>query len=138
MSSLRRGLTTWLCAAVAGVGAICLVIGNWQARRETQEQLDYEMEQVAHILAGQDFSARRQPNASQAPLLPSVHIHHDNEDDLIVVVRDPGGQLLYVSKSNRHLPGGLLPPTDNLGFQVSGVRQRRVPGVQCSIERTEH
>jgi two-component system OmpR family sensor kinase len=134
VSSLRRGLTTWLCAAVAGVGAICLVIGNWQARHETQEQLDYEMEQVAHILAGQDFSARRQPNSSQAPLLPSVHIHHDNEDDLIVVVRDPGGQLLYVSKSNRHLPGGLLPPTDNLGFQVLkfGTGEYRVFSAQSN------
>ena len=65
MSSLRRGLTTWLCAAVAGVGAICLVVGNWQAGRETQSQLDYEMEQVAHILAGQDYSTRRQTNPSQ-------------------------------------------------------------------------
>jgi two-component system, OmpR family, sensor kinase len=119
MSSLRRGLTTWLCAAVAGVGAICVVVGNWQARRETQSQLDYQMEQVAHILAGQDFSAHRQPNGSEGPpLLPRVHIQHDNEDDLIVVVRDSGGELLYVSKSNRHIPGGLLPPTEALGFQI--------------------
>ncbi len=118
MSSLRRGLTTWLCAAVAGVGAICLVVGNWQAHRETQAQLDYQMEQVAHILAGQDFSAHRQPNPSEGPLLPRVHIHHDNEDDLIVVVRDSNGGLLYVSRSNRHIPGGLLPPTEALGFQI--------------------
>jgi signal transduction histidine kinase len=118
VSSLRRGLTTWLCAAVAAVGAVCLVIGNWQARHETQGQLDYEMEQVARILAGQDFSARRQPNQSQVPMRPSVHIHHDNEDDLIAVVRDPSGQPLYVSRSNRHLPGGLLPPTEDLGFQI--------------------
>jgi len=118
MSSLRRGLTTWLCAAVAGVGAICVVVGNWQAHRETQSQLDYQMEQVAHILAGQDFTAHRQPNPSEGPLLPRVHIHHDNEDDLIVVVRDSSGGLLYVSRSNRHIPGGLLPPTETLGFQI--------------------
>jgi signal transduction histidine kinase len=119
LSSLRRGLTTWLCAAVAGVGAICVVVGNWQARKETQSQLDYQMEQVAHILAAQDFSAHRQPNPSDGPqLLPRVHIDHDNEDDLIVVVRDSSGQSLYVSKSNRHIPGGLLPPTAGLGFQI--------------------
>jgi len=119
LSSLRRGLTTWLCAAVAGVGAICLVVGNWQARRETQAQLDYQMEQVAHILAAQDFSAHRQPDTSEGPqMLPRVHIHHDNEDDLIVVVRDASGQLLYVSRSNRHIPGGLLPPSAALGFQI--------------------
>ena len=123
MSSLRRGLTTWLCAAVAGVGAICVVVGNWQAHRETQSQLDYQMEQVAHILAGQDFTAHRQPNPSEGPLLPRVHIHHDNEDDLIVVVRDPSGGLLYVSRSNRHMPGGLLPPTEALGFQIRDFGQ---------------
>ena len=120
MSSLRRGLTTWLCAAVAGVGAICLVVGNWQAGRETQSQLDYEMEQVAHILAGQDYSTRRQTNPSQEapPLLPKVHIHHDNEDDLIAVVRAQSGEPLYVSSANRHIPGGLLPATNELGFQI--------------------
>ena len=123
MSSLRRGLTTWLCAAVAGVGAICVVVGNWQAHRETQSQLDYQMEQVAHILAGQDFTAHRQPNPSEGPLLPRVHIHHDNEDDLIVVVRDSSGGLLYVSRSNRHIPGGLLPPTEALGFQIRDFGQ---------------
>jgi signal transduction histidine kinase len=123
MSSLRRGLTTWLCAAVAGVGAICVVVGNWQAHRETQSQLDYQMEQVAHILAGQDFTAHRQPNPSEGPLLPRVHIEHDNEDDLIVVVRNSGGGLLYVSRSNRHMPGGLLPPTAALGFQIRDFGQ---------------
>jgi signal transduction histidine kinase len=106
------------------VGAICLVAGNWQAHRETQEQLDYQMEQVAHILAGQDFSVHRQPNPSEAtPLLPRVHIQHDNEDDLIVVVRDASGALLYVSRSNRHIPGGLLPPTAGLGFQIRDFGQ---------------
>jgi two-component system OmpR family sensor kinase len=112
-------LTTWLCAAVAGVGAICVVVGNWQARKETQSQLDYQMEQVARILASQDFSAHRQPDFAEGPqLLPRVHIDHDNEDDLIVVVREAGGRLLYVSRSNRHIRGGLLPPAKALGFQI--------------------
>jgi two-component system OmpR family sensor kinase len=119
LSSLRRGLTTWLCAAVAGVGVICVAVGYWQSHKETQSQLDYQMEQVARILAAQDFSAQRQPDSPEGPqMLPKVHIQHDNEDDLIVVVRDASGRLLYVSKSNRHIPGGLLPPDDALGFQI--------------------
>ena len=117
MKSLRRGLTTWLCLAVAGVGALCVAVGDWQARRETQNQLDYQMEQVARILAAQDFSAGLRAQDSPE-LLPRVHLHHDNEDDLLVVVRDAQSQLLYASKSNRHIPGGLLPPTGDLGFHI--------------------
>src|SRR5882757_830502 len=118
MRSLRRGLTTWLCASAAVVGCICLVIGNWQAHRETQSQLDYQMAQVARMLAGQDFSARRQADTSKGPpMFPSIHVHHDDEDDLIAVVRDASGQPLYVSRSNRHLPGHLLPATGTVGFQ---------------------
>lgn len=119
MKSLRRGLTTWLCVAVAAVGALCVGVGNWQARRETQSQLDYQMEQVARILAAQDFSGPRQSDTPEDPeILPQVYIHHDNEDDLIVVVRDSAGRVLYASKSNRHIPGGLLPPLGLLGFHV--------------------
>jgi two-component system OmpR family sensor kinase len=94
------------------------VIGNWQAHRETQSQLDYQMAQVARMLAGQDFSARRQADTSKGPpMFPSIHIHHDDDDDLIAVVRDASGQPLYVSRSNRHLPGRLLPATGTLGYQ---------------------
>ena len=119
MKSLRRGLTTWLCVAVATVGALCVGVGNWQAHRETQSQLDYQMEQVARILAAQDFSAPRQSDTPADPdILPQVYIHHDNEDDLIVVVRDSGERVLYASKSNRHIPGGLLPSLGALGFHV--------------------
>lgn len=119
MRSLRRGLTTWLCAAVAGVGALCVAVGNWQAHRQTQSQLDYQMEQVARIVAAQDFSARKQSQPADGPdILPRVNINHDNEDDLIVVVRDAGGQVVYASKSNRHIPGGLLPSSGELGFHI--------------------
>ena len=119
MKSLRRGLTTWLCAAVAAVGALCVVVGNWQAHRQTQSQLDYQMEQVARIVAAQDFSARKPlASADEPDILPRVNINHDNEDDLIVVVRDSGGTVVYASKSNRHIPGGMLPAGAQLGFHI--------------------
>jgi signal transduction histidine kinase len=122
--------------AVAGVGALCVAVGNWQAHRETQSQLDYQMEQVARILAAQDFSAR-QPQASvdEPDILPRVNITHDNEDDLIVVVREAGGQVVYASKSNRHIPGGMLPAEAQLGFHIRdfGTGPFRVFNAQSNV-----
>jgi two-component system OmpR family sensor kinase len=119
VSSLRRGLTLWLWVAVAVVGALCVAVGNWQAHVETQAQLDYQMQQVAHILAGQAFTTALQPGELVTPnIQPSIRISHDQDDNLIVTVRNGGGQLLYASSSNRQLAGGLLPALDTLGFQT--------------------
>jgi len=119
MTTLRRSLTVWLWVTVGVVGAVCVVIGTLQAQRETQEQLDYEMQQVAHILAGQTFASNVSANALARPrMLPSIHIHHDKDDDLIVTVRNGAGDLLYASRSNRQLPDGVLPTLDTLGFQT--------------------
>lgn len=119
MSSLRTGLTVWLWVAVGAVGALCVAVGNWQAHKETQAQLDYQMQQVAHILAGQSFLTALQPGERANPdILPSIHISHDKDDDLIVTVRNARGELLYASSSNRQLAGGLLPALDSLGFRT--------------------
>ncbi len=116
MKSLHRGLTLWLWVTVSVVGAVCVVIGTLQAQKETQSQLDYQMQQVAHILAGQTFAGTADSTELTRPqMLPSIHIHHDKDDDLIVTVRDASGQLLYASRSNRQLPGGVLPSIDELG-----------------------
>ena len=89
MKSLRRGLTVWLWAAVAIVGLLCLAVGNWQAHKETQAQLDYQMQQVAQILAAQEFPAGgRAVQANASSLSPAVHVSHDDEDNLIVTVRN--------------------------------------------------
>jgi signal transduction histidine kinase len=119
MKSLHRGLTLWLWVTVGVVGAVCVVIGTLQAHRETQAQLDYQMQQVAHMLAGQTFAATAGSTELTNPqMLPRIHIHHDKDDELIVTVRDASGQLLYASRSNRQIPGGVLPNLDSLGFQT--------------------
>jgi|KBSSwiStaDraftv2_1062776.scaffolds.fasta_scaffold00306_16 signal transduction histidine kinase/outer membrane protein TolC len=119
MKSLHRGLTLWVWVTISVVGAVCVVIGTLQAQKETQSQLDYQMQQVAHILAGQSFApAAGSATPTRPNMLPSIHIQHDKDDDLIVAVRDAAGQLLYVSRSNRQLPGGVLPQIDDLGFQT--------------------
>jgi two-component system OmpR family sensor kinase len=119
LKSLRRGLTVWLLVAIAIVGLLCLAVGNWQARKQTQAQLDYQMQQVAQILAAQQFPATGQSAQTPAPSLsPAIHVSHDDDDDLIVTVRNTAGTLLYASTSNHHLPGSLLPPLDFQGFRT--------------------
>ena len=119
MNSLRKRLTLWLWVAVATVGAVCVVLGNWQAHRVTQSQLDYQMEQVAHILAGQGFSdAMGSDDSSGQNMLPHVPIRHDSDDDLLVAVRDAQGKILYLSRTNRYLPRGPLPLIEALGFHT--------------------
>ena len=119
MSSLRTGLTVRLWVALAAIGTICLVVGNWEVHKETQAQLDYQMQQVARIVAAQEFGAgAASDDLAYPPLSPSVHISHDEDDNLIVAVRDSGGQVLYASSSNRQLPGHLLPVVDTLGYRT--------------------
>jgi two-component system, OmpR family, sensor kinase len=122
MKSLHRGLTLWLWVTVGIVGAVCVVIGTLQAQKETQQQLDYEMQQVAQILASQTFAPNQEADElTHPPMEPSIHIRHDRDDDLIVTVRDTSGQLLYASRTNRNLRGGVLPILDTLGFQTVKV-----------------
>ncbi|MFL6605714.1 MAG: ATP-binding protein [Steroidobacteraceae bacterium] len=140
MSSLRKGLTAWLWVSVAIVGALCVLLGNWQVRRETQAQLDYQMQQVARILASQDYPTLTPPGELTSPdLTPSIYIHHDKDDDLIVTVRDANGGLLYASNSNRQLPAGLLPPLDLLGLQTLrlGKARYRVFGARTGLLRIQ-
>ncbi len=119
MSSLRRGLTLWLWSAISLVGAVCVVIDVAATQSVSQTQLDYQMQQVAHILAGQTFgSGWPAAGLTDSQVFPSIHISHDQDDDLIVTVRDSGGGLLYASQTNRQLPGGILPALELLGFQT--------------------
>ena len=87
-----------------------------------QGQVDYQMQQVAQIVAGQSFTPAEQGvELSDAKIFPSIHVHHDKDDDLIVSVRDPDGRLVYASRTNRHLPGQSLPDFDQMGFQTRQI-----------------
>ncbi|MGZ2978938.1 hypothetical protein, partial [Pseudomonas aeruginosa] len=62
------------------------------------------MQQVARILAGQTFTPESNlAGLDEAPMTPAIPIRHDEDDDLIVTVRDSAGQLLYASSTNRQL-----------------------------------
>ena len=119
MKSLHRGLTLWLWTALAVVGAVCGGMGILKAQRETLTGLDYQMQQVARIIASQRFASGAVGDAGSDPqMLPSIYVRHDKDDDLLVTVRDATGALLYASPTNRHLAGGVLPAVRQLGFQT--------------------
>jgi len=110
----------WVTIGV--VGALSAVVAIWQAQEETQEQVDYQMQQVARIMADQPFpEGDADTKISDPEIFPNVHVHHDKDDDLIVSVRDEHGRLLYASHSNKHLPGKTLPDFDQLGFQTREI-----------------
>lgn len=121
MSSLRTGLTFWLWSTLAVVGTVSAAAGILGARWETLGQVDYQMQQVARIIASQPVAAKQGIAGSNSQLLPLVYVHHDSDDDLIVTVRDQQGKLLYASPTNRHLAGGVLPALRQLGFQTAKI-----------------
>jgi two-component system OmpR family sensor kinase len=122
MKSLRGALTLWVWVTIGAVGAVSAVVAIWQAQLETQGQLDYQMQQVAQIVAGQTFTPGEQAaELSDAKIFPSIHVHHDRDDDLIVSVRNPDGRLVYASRTNRHLPGQSLPDFEQMGFQTRRI-----------------
>jgi len=122
MKSLRGALTLWVWVTIGAVGAVSVVVAIWQAQLETQGQLDYQMQQVAQIVAGQTFTPGEQAaELSDAKIFPSIHVHHDRDDDLIVSVRNPDGRLVYASRTNRHLPGQSLPDFEQMGFQTRRI-----------------
>ena len=119
MKSLRTGLTLWLWTTLGVVGAVCAGVGILQAQRETQGQVDYQMQQVARIISSQSWASDSGARQVDDPLLlPSIYVLHDEDDDLIVTVRNEAGKLLYASPPNRRLPQGVLPSLDDLGFQT--------------------
>lgn len=119
MSSLRRGLILPLWTVLAAVGGLCAGAGIFWARHETLAQVDYQMQQVARIIASHPYTASDSGQVSrEAPLLPAGDVRHDSDDNLVVTVRDGQGRLLYASPTNRFVRGGVLRPLATLGFQT--------------------
>jgi len=122
VKSLRSALTVWVWVTIGVVGALSVVVAIWQAEEETQEQVDYQMQQVAHIMAGQPFAdGDENARLGEPQIFPRIHVHHDKDDDLIVSVRNEHGRLLYASHSNKHLPDKTLPDFEQLGFQTRQI-----------------
>lgn len=127
MTSLRRRLLVWLWLALILVGSASAAFAYLHAGSEADELLDYQMAQVAQFVAAQSFTA-----AAPAAIDPQLDFDQDAEDDLIVTVRDPSGQVLYASR-----PGAPLPALDWLGLRTLplGGRAYRVFSAQSGGRR---
>ena len=108
MRSLRRGLIVSLWMALLVVGAVSAAFTHLQTRQDTNEMLDYQMEQVATFLGA---SAFRTPLSQ--PMVPRVHTDHDIEEDYVVNVRGANGRILYATPADVQIP-----PLRWLGFRV--------------------
>ncbi len=124
MKSLRAGLTLWLWIALAIVAVISAASAMLLSEHEALEEVDYQMQQVVRILATQTFTpADELSSGREVRLSPAIRVSHDRDDELIVTVRNEAGELLFASRNNRHIPGGVLPPLKTLGFQTLPLGQ---------------
>jgi len=99
-------LWLWLTLALVGVG--CAAVTYIVSRRETNSQLDYQMEQIATFVGAQSISA-----ASSTAIIPQPSPDHDLEGAYLVGVRDAAGHVLYASR-----PEIRALPLDWLGFRT--------------------
>ena len=93
MNSLRRRLlvSLWLTLALVGVGSA--VITFFVTQQETNELLDYQLEQIATFVGAQSFVA-----ASPMRVRLGLKLDRDVEDAYVVSIRDVAGNLLYASR----------------------------------------
>jgi two-component system OmpR family sensor kinase len=113
---------------LAAVGAFCTWAEIVWAKYETLAQVDYQMQQVTRIIASQAFTVGLDPEAHHAgqesgdpELLPSGDVRHEQDDNLIITVRDRAGRLLYASPTNEQVQGGVLPSLGGPGFQTVAI-----------------
>lgn len=96
--SLRRRLTLSLWLALSLVGLLSAGWAYIESRAESNEHLDYQLEEIARFLVAQSFS---DPVALVS--LPKIDVNHDSDDDFLVTVRGADGALLYASHPNNPL-----------------------------------
>lgn len=98
MTTLRARLTLWLWIALAVVGSGSAAFVYLRAERETQALLDYQMQQVARLVAARKIDPTV-PTAGR-----TVNPERDPQDDLLVTVRDEAGEVRYSTDTAVPLP----------------------------------
>jgi len=94
MTSIRRGLLSWLAVGLGGAILLAGVALYYQARGEANELFDYQMKQIAASLPRQAF-ALVDPGADSGPEL---------DDDIMIQIWDNTGVVLYHSHGQASLP----------------------------------
>ena len=99
MSSLRGRLLQATWTAVLVVGALSAVVTFLIARRETEVLLDGQMQRVALLAASAGASS-----VAGGAVVVSPPPGYETEDDLVVVIRDAAGRVLFRSHPLIDLP----------------------------------
>ena len=99
MSSLRRRLTVWLWLGLAAVGIACAGLVYWQSSTNEDEQLDFQMQQIAHIVVAESSST-----ALPVVISSLLDLDRDGDEDIIVTVRDASDRVLFASRVDAPLP----------------------------------
>ena len=98
MTTLGARLTLWLWIALVVVGSGSAAFVYLRAEHETQSLLDYQMQQVARLVAARKID----------PTVPTtggaVDAGSDPEGDLLVTVRDEAGAVRYSTDIDVPLP----------------------------------
>ena len=100
--SLRTRLLIATWAAVLIIGGLCAAITYRVAKHETEEVLDGQMQRVGRIVAARQAGIER-PEVADLPK------GYETEDDLIVVVRNAAGAVLYRSRNDIDVPAIATP-----------------------------
>ncbi len=123
MTTLRARLTLWLWIALALVGSGSAAFVYVRAEHETQALLDYQMQQVARLVAARKADPTL-PTAGSA-----VDPAHDPEDDLLVTVRDEAGAVRYSTDTAVPLPT----PVPGFSERWIGATPYRIYGLDTGV-----
>ncbi len=123
MTTLRARLTLWLWIALALVGSGSAGFVYLRAERGTQALLDYQMQQVARLVAARKIdptlpTSGRAVNAASSP-----------EEDLLVTVRDEAGAVRYGTDTAVPLPQ----PVPGFSERDIGGARYRVYGLDTGV-----
>jgi two-component system OmpR family sensor kinase len=123
VTTLRARLTLWLLIALALVGSGSAALAYLRAEHEMQALLDYQMQQVARLVAARKVDSTL-PTAGSA-----VDPARDPEDDLLVTVRDEAGAVRYSTDTAVPLPT----PVPGFSERRIGTTPYRVYGLDTGV-----
>jgi len=119
VTTLRARLTLWLWIALAVVGSGSAAFVYLRAESETQSLLDYQMQQVARLVAA------RKADPTVPTTGDAASAARDPENDLLVTVRDEAGAVRYSTDTAVPLPT----PVPGFSERQIGSTRYRVYGL---------
>ncbi|MDB5986841.1 MAG: two-component sensor histidine kinase [Nevskia sp.] len=114
MNSLRMRLALSLWTVLLVVGLISGAVTYVQSRDETNTLLDYQLEEIAGLVAGSAMSG-----SPPSRISPAVNLDHEAEDDFLVTLRNTQGTVMFASE-----PDAPLPDFEWLGYRTVRIGKK--------------